>query len=340
MKRTLKDSLRWLPGAFISILLVIVIFYFVDFGEVASAIRSADYGLLGLALLLSFIWMAVRGLVWRILLRERASYVDTFLAEGEGALLNAFLPFRLGELGRAFLLGRKSGLQFAEILPTIVIERVIDVGFSALLLLASLPFVIGASDAGKIGMVAGVAVLVGLVGLYLLARDHRWALDLFHRLSGRWPAMQRFGGSFLESFFSGLDVLTDGWLFARFMFWMALNWGVAVLSYYYAILAFFPQAGMAWGMFGLGAAAFGGAVPSLPGAVGTFEAAFAGALVLLTSEQAASTALAAALMARLFNYITSGVIGGYALSAEGQTLSGVYQQLRGLRSGEKTANSE
>jgi uncharacterized protein (TIRG00374 family) len=339
MKRILKDSLRWLPGALISIVLVAVIFHYVDFEKVADAIRSADYGLLGVSLALSFLWMVVRGLVWRILLRERATYMDAFLAEGEGALLNAFLPFRLGEFGRAFLLGRKSGLQFAEILPTIVIERVIDVGFSAVLLLASLPFVIGASDAGKIGTIAGAAVLIGLVGLYLLARDHRWALDFFHRLSGRWPVLQRLGGSFLESFFRGLDVLTDGWLFARFMFWMTFNWVIAVLNYYYIILAFFPQAKMVWAMFVLGAAAFGGAVPSpIPGAVGTFEAAFGGALVLLAANQ--STALAAALMARLFNYLTSGVIGGYALSVEGQTLGSVYQQLRRLRAGEKTANDE
>jgi len=338
MKRTLKDSLRWLPGALISILLVAAIFYFVDLRRVAAAIRSADYGLLGLALALSFLWMAVRGLVWRTLLRERASYQDVFLAEGEGALLNAFLPFRLGELGRAFLLGRKSGLEFAEILPTIVIERSIDLAFSAVLLLGALPFVVGGSDAGQIGAIVGIIVLIGLAGLYFLAHDHKWALDLFHRLSARWPSLQRLGGSFLESFFSGLDVLTDGWLFARFMFWMTLNWAIAVLSYYYTILAFFPQAKMVWGMFGLGAAAFGGAVPSLPGAVGTFEGAFAGALVLLGADK--SIALAAALMARLFNYLTSGVIGGYALSAEGQTLSGVYQQLRGLRSSEKTASSE
>jgi uncharacterized protein (TIRG00374 family) len=338
MSKFLKDSLRWLPGALISLMLVAAILYFVDFGRVAAAIRAADYRQLGLALLLSFVWMAVRGAVWRVLLRERASYKDVFLAEGEGALLNAFLPFRLGELGRAFLLGRKSRLEFAEILPTIVIERVIDVGFSAVLLLAALPYVISASNAGQIGLIVGVLVAIGLVGLYLLARNHRWAIDLFHRLSGRWRALQAFGGSFLESFFSGLDVLTDGWLFARFMFWMTLNWGIAVLSYYYTILAFFPEAKMAWGMLVLGAAALGGALPALPGAVGTFEGAFGGALVLLGADQ--STALAAALMARLFNYLTSGVIGGYALSAEGQTLTGVYHQLRNLRSREETRSSE
>ena len=95
------------------------------------------------------------------------------------------------------------------------------------------------------------------------------------------------------------------------------------------ILAFFPEAQPVWGMFGLGAAAFGGAIPSLPGAVGTFEGAFGGALTLLTGDE--STALAVALTARFYNYLNSGVIGGIGLSREGQTLSGIYEQIRNFR---------
>ncbi len=85
-------------------------------------------------------------------------------------------------------------------------------------------------------------------------------------------------------------------------------------------------------MFGLGAAAFGGAIPSLPGAVGTFEGAFGGAITLLAGDQYASTALAVALTGRLYNYINSGVIGGIGLLREGQTLSGIYEQLKSFRS--------
>jgi uncharacterized membrane protein YbhN (UPF0104 family) len=174
-----------------------------------------------------------------------------------------------------------------------------------------------------------VVVLLGLVLLYVLARNNRWALDLFHRLSARWPALQRFGGSFLESFFAGLGVLTDGWLFLRFLFWMTVNWGVAIISYFLIIRAYFPQAQVVWGMFGLGAAAFGGAIPSLPGAVGTFEGAFAGAITLLTGDE--STALAVALTGRLYNYFNSLTVGGIGLLREGQTLSGIYAQLKALR---------
>lgn len=337
----MKDVKRWLPGAIISILLIAAILYFVDLRAMLDAIRHANYGLLGIALAIGFLWMAVRAVVWRTLLRNRASYADVFWTMGEGYLLNNFLPFRLGEIGRAFLLSRKSDMQFMEILPTIVIERAMDLGYSAIILLAALPFVVGAGGAGnaeRIGVIVGIIVLIGFIILYLLARYNQWALDLFHKLSGRWPTLQRIGGSFLESFFIGLGVLNDGWLFIRFLFWMTVNWGVAIVSYYLIIRAFFPQAQVVWGMFGLGAAAFGGAIPSLPGAVGTFEGAFGGAVTLLTGNE--STALAVALTGRLYNYINSGVIGGIGLLREGQTLSGIYGQLKNFRLKAGEENSE
>ena len=327
----MKDMKRWLPGAIISIVLIAAILYFVDLGAMVEAVRHANFPLLLFAFLVGFLWLLIRALVWRTLLRDRPSFSDVFWTIGEGYLLNNFLPFRLGELGRAFLLSRKTGMQFMEILPTIVIERATDLGYSAVVLLAALPYVVGAKGTERIGIIVGIVVLIGFVILYLLARYNQWAQDLFHRLSARWTPLQKFGGSFLESFFTGLGVLTDSWLFLRFLFWMTLNWAVAIFSYYLIIRAFFPQAQIVWGMFGLGAAAFGGAIPSLPGAVGTFEGAFGGAITLLTGDE--STALAVALTGRLYNYINSGVIGGIGLLREGQTLSGIYQQLKNIRAG-------
>ena len=328
----MKDWKRWLPGAIVSIVIIAVILSVVDLHAMANAIRRANYVLLSISIVLGFAWIAVRAQVWRTLLRDKPSYSDTFWTVGEGYLLNNFLPFRLGEIGRAFLLSRKTGMQFMEILPTIVIERAMDLGYTAVIFLAAIPFVVGSQGAERIGVIVGVIVLIGFIFLYILARSNQWALDLFHKLSARWPAVQRLGGSFLESFFAGLSVLTDGWLFVRFLFWMTLNWAMAIVSYYIVIRAFFPQTQVTWAMFGLGAAAFGGAIPSLPGAVGTLEGAFGGALFLLTHDQ--STSFAVAIFARLYNYLNSGVIGGIGLAREGETLSGVYKQLMNLRNKE------
>jgi len=325
MTKFLRNTKRWLPGALVSIVLIAAILYFVDFGQMAAAVRSAHYGLLAIALVIAFVWLAVRGVVWRTLLRERASYPDVFLTVGEGYLLNNFLPFRLGEVGRAFLLSRKTDLQFMEILPTILIERSVDLVYSAGILLAALPFVVKVPEAAEAGSIVGALVLAGLALLYLVARNRQWALQTYHNLSARWKPLQRIGGEFLEPLLEGLAVLTEGWRFARFLFWMTINWAIAILWYYLVVQAFFPQAQPVWGMLALGAAALGGAIPALPGAVGTFEGAFGGALYLLTGDQ--STALAAALTGRLNNYLSTTIVGVIGLSREGQTLSGVYRQL-------------
>ncbi|NOH01175.1 MAG: flippase-like domain-containing protein [Chloroflexi bacterium] len=330
----MKDIKRILPGAVISIVLIAAILYFVDFQTMWNSIKNANYTILAGSAVLSFVWMFIRAKVWQTLLRGKPKYMDVLFAEGEGYLLNAFLPFRLGEIGRAFLLSRKSGMSFSEILPTIVIERVVDLVYSAALLLIGLTYVTDSQGSARIGYVIGGVMIAGLVLMYVLARNRQWALDVFHRLSARWHPLQKFGGKFLESFLTGLGVLTDGWLFLRFLFWMTLNWFVAMVAYYIITLAFFPQAQFTWMFFLLGAAAFGGAIPALPGAVGTFEGAISAALTLFTGDQ--STSLAVALTARLYNYLNSGVIGGIGLMREGETLSGLYRQLMNLRSKEQT----
>ncbi len=322
---------RWLPGLIVSLVLIGAILYFVDLRAVAAAMRNANYTLLLVSLMLGVLWMFGRAKVWSSLLQDKAPYKEVFFALNEGYLLNNFLPFRLGEVGRAFLLGRKTGRPFLEIFPTVIIERVTDLAFTAAILASAVPFVVGAESAQQTAFIIGGLVVLGLVTLFFLARNAQWALDLFHKFSARWSRLQQLGGGFLESFFAGLAVLTDARVFARFLFWMSLNWALAILQYYILILAFFPQAEIVWSMFGLGAAAFGGAIPALPGAIGTLEGAFGGALTLLTGDQA--TGLAVALMARLYNYLTSVPFGAYGLSREGETLGHLYRELTNLRAG-------
>ena len=216
MSESRNNLKRILPGVLVSIVLIAIILYFVDIKTTLEALSKANYALIGIAFTLSFVWLAVRAIVWRTLLRDKPTYKDVFYTVGEGYLLNNFLPFRLGEIGRAFLLSRKSGgLTFAEIIPTIVIERVVDLIISAVVFLAALPYVVNSESSPTLGYVIGGIMLFGLVLMYILARNNQWALDLFHKLSGRFPALQKGGGNFLESFFQGLGVLTNGWLFLQ-----------------------------------------------------------------------------------------------------------------------------
>ena len=327
MKNFWKSARRWLPGVLISLAVTAFILYKFNLHNLGQALLSANYWLLLLNLGISVIWLAVRGLVWRTLLRNQATYRDVLLTLSEGYLLNNVLPFRLGEVGRVFLLGRKSNLGFMEVLSTIVIERAVDLAFSAVILLSAIPFVVGAPGTGRVAaIILGGLVVVGLVVLYVLARNRDWAMGVFNRLTARWPKLQTRGSDFLAPFFAGLTILTDGWLFIRFLLWMALDWSISIFQFYLVLMAFFPAPQPVWALFGLGAVAFGNAVPSLPGAIGTYEAALGGALALVSGDQA--TSLAFALVSHVLNYIVTGILGTYALSREGETLMGLYRQLR------------
>ncbi|HIE24453.1 MAG TPA: flippase-like domain-containing protein [Anaerolineales bacterium] len=279
--------------------------------------------------MLNILWLMVRAKVWQTLLKNIPSYKDSFITTSEGYLLNNFLPFRLGELGRAFLLSRKSSLTFTEILPTIIVERIFDLIISAAILITAVPYVAEAEGTEQIAYIIGGIVFFTMIILYFLARNQKWALNLFSKLTGSIPKLQKDGGELLKSLLNGLTVFTEGGLFLRFILLMFSNWAIAIVQYTLIITAFFPQATLIWGMFGIGAAAFGGAIPSLPGAIGTLEAAIAGSLTLLSND--ASTALAVAFVVRLFNYTFSGIVGIYGLASEGETLSGIYQQLRNFK---------
>ena len=329
MKNFFQKSKRWLPGATISIILIAVIFNAVDIPKTIAALRDANHSLLIIAAFLSASWLMVRGIVWRTLLQNRPSYRDTFITLGEGYLMNNFLPFRLGELGRAFLLSEKTELKFTKILPTIIVERIFDLIISAAIFITAVSFVAEAKGTEQSAYIIGGIVLLAIIILYFLAHNQEWALNFFTKITARIPKVQELGGGLLKSLLAGLSVFTDGALFLRFIFWMLFNWSIAIIQFTLVITAFFPQATVIWGMFGLGAAAFGGAIPSLPGAIGTLEAAIGGALNLLSNDM--STALAVALIGRLYNYTFSGIVGIYGFNTEGETLSGIYRKLMDFR---------
>jgi len=328
MKEPKKNWRRIIPGLLISVLSLIAILYLVDLDRMIDALRLADYRFVALMFLTTLLWLLVRTVVWRTLLQEGATYKQVFLTVNEGYLLNNVLPFRLGEVGRAFLLGRKAGLEFMQVFSTILIERALDVAFSAGLLLSTLSFVVGTAWASQAAVAAGSLVLAGLGVLYLLARYRDWTQTQVERIAHRWTFLQGLLRTQVPAFFAGLAALTDGKRFLRVIFWVAVNWFIAVVQFYVILLAFFPQPRLLWAAFSLGVVTLGIAAPSSPGAVGVLELAMVGALSVFGLDP--SVALAAALTAHLANYLITGVIGVYALAQDGLTLTGVYKNVQDI----------
>ncbi len=324
-----QDWRRLAPGLIISVLSLAVLLYFINLRDFARALQVADYRFVLGSIVCSILWMMVRAKAWRTLLQEQATYSQVFFTMSEGYLLNNILPFRLGEVGRCFLMGKKANLGFWQVFSSILIERALDMTIAVALLLSTLPFVVGANWARQASILVGGVVLFGLGMLYLLARYRVWALALFNRLGVRWPILIRMGGRMIPAFLSGLAVLTDAGRFMRAVFWMVLNWLLAIAQYAVLMRAFFPNAQLLWAAFGLGVLALGIAAPSSPGAVGLLEASLVGALSLFGLDP--SVSLAFAITAHIIGYLLYGITGAYGLARDGESLGSLYQSLRQLR---------
>lgn len=321
-----RDWKRIIPGLIISLASLIAVLVIIDIERFIQALRLADYRLVVLVFGLTLCWLLVRGVVWRTLLQGKASLPQTFWTVNQGYLLNNLLPFRLGEISRAFLLGKKAGLEFWQVFSTILIERALDVAFAAALLLAAMPSAFGTKWARQAAVGAGGFILLVLLALYLLAHFRQQAMKIFERLTARWNRLEKIGSRHLNAFLSGLAVLDDFKQFLKAVTWMALNWGIAVLQFYALVLAFFPTGKLVWAIFALGVLALGIAAPSSPGAIGVQELAMVAALAAFKLD--ASVALAAALTAHLTNYLVTGILGSYALFKDGETLSSLYRRVR------------
>jgi len=319
-----------LPGLVISLVALAVVFSLLDLHKFMQALQQADFRFLLVGTLVLLLWLFVRGFVWETLLQNKASYRDSFFTINEGYLLNNILPFRLGEIGRAFLMGRKAGLDFWQVIPSILIERALDLAIAAGLFLSTLPFVIGVAWARQAAIVTGVVVLAGLLTIYIMARNRQRVLSWIDRVGQRRPAVKKLTGRRAVAFFDGLVILTDGKLFLRALGWEGINWLVGILQYYLFLHAFFPHPNLLWALFALGIGALGIAAPSSPGAIGVFEAVLVGALVVFGLD--ASPATAFALSMHIISYIFTGLIGGYALYKDGESLSSLFTRLDRMKS--------
>jgi uncharacterized protein (TIRG00374 family) len=321
-----SDLRRMLPGLGISLLAVALLLTQVDAGTIIADLQKADFRYLPLIILLFLISMFSRAFGWRAILQGKISVSRAFWTINEGYFLNNLLPFRLGEIGRAFLLNRTEGLPFWEVLPTIMIERIFDVAFTAGMLLISLSFVVSEGSSQLIAYIILALVAVGFMVLFLTVRNQDTVMKWFERLAARWAWLNKFGKERLASTLEGAAALGETKLFIKVFAWFAITWGFTIALYYTMLLAYFPQAELVWATFSLGSLAMGVAIPSSPAQIGVYEWALAFPLTIVGMPQ--SLALSYAVVAHAVFFLFTTALGAIGLARDGASLSDLYKQLR------------
>ncbi len=323
-------KLQWIAGLALTGLAVFVLSRMVKWADLKNAFASVPPSVILLVFLIYVVSFGFRAMAWQVLLQRRVSFWRTFLTLGEGYLLNTILPFRLGEFGRAYLMGRRTGMGMMNVLPTIFLERAFDLAFAAALLLAALPFAL------RLEWARGAAVLVLLVifgllaGLYVAGHNRARIENWVGRMGERSGLVKGLILPQLHAVLDGFAVLTRFDLFLQAFIALGISWAIAIGRDWVILNALSPDGAPFWWAFlAISVSNLVGALPSMAASLGTFEAGATSAMVM--AGAAPEVGLAYGLIIHIVHILLTSAIGLIGLTQEGKNLGALLTEIRGIR---------
>jgi uncharacterized protein (TIRG00374 family) len=245
-----------------------------DFPALGAALRAADYWWLLPAIAVYFCGVVVRALRWATLLApvRRLTWRQLFPAVAVGYMANNVLPFRTGEVVRAYAVSRQFGVSKTATLATIVLERLLD-GMTMLAFILVAASAVALNSALRHVAIVAAAIFVPAFGLLVLsARSGRvvrfvyWIVRLVPR-----GVRQRAERS-VESGFQGVAVFRSSAALGRVAGLSVLAWLAEAAMYAAVARAFGLELSAAIVLLTTAVANLATLIPSSPGYLGPFEA--------------------------------------------------------------------
>lgn len=340
MESSPKDRRQLWIGTAVSLLCLIAIFLFIDPRDIIDAFRHANYAYLGLTGLGVLLFMLIRAIRWRFMMGNQVRYGQVFHVQNIGYMLNMYLPFRLGDVARAVLMGSVPPLTISQSISTMVVERVLDMMF----IVALLPFTLAYAptlppEFQRAALITGVLAVIAIVVLIVAANQRPFFRRLATLILNRIPRLNTDTWvRRVDDVLKGLDSLTrlkDGVILLTLS---VLVWLPIIFAYWIGMRAVGLDVTVPMAAFVVCAAALSIAAPSSPGGVGVFQAGVTAALALLGQPAAASASFAFAYHA--MNYLMLTILGLIGIAATGSTIGAVVRTTQNYMKREKSLTSD
>jgi len=282
--------------------------------DVAGHVRAAPPLPIFLAVLVATLTFPLRAIRWSLLLREpdgaalRRKAAWNGIAIGYAA--NNLLPFRAGEVLRAYAASRLAPVRMSTSIASVAVERVFDAlvvvaSFGLALLASGMPadVRIGGMALPDVARRVGILTAIMFVGATIVLTRTEATARLISRIVP-WPSLAEKLTALLRGIRDGLSALRSPTRLAAVVAWSVVIWAVNALSFQMLFPAFDMKVGYAGAVILQSAIVFGIAVPSSPGFVGVFEAAIVVGLALYGIPQDRALAYAVTYHAATFLPIT------------------------------------
>ncbi len=305
---------RLLLGLVISAICIYLGFRNVEFGNMLQALQTANYLWLLPAVALMFLSLWLRAIRWRYFMEpiKRVAAGKLFSAMMIGYMGNNVFPLRLGEIMRAYAIGKSAQVSKAASFATIIVERIIDL-LSLLAILALTIFFHTFPDriekTGWLIFAGSVGLVIFIVFLMEKTDQTLHVVDFFLRpLPARISASAR---KILRSFLEGFAV------FKRAEHYWTITWQSIVMWMFYAGIVYvtleaFSLNGayqVTWisSLVVLVMVSIGIMIPSSPGYIGTYHLLCIQAMAFF--KVPASEAAGFAVVLHVVNFIPVTLVG-------------------------------
>jgi len=318
-----KRSLAWL----FAIACLWWVFHGIDAGQLLAATRILKWRFVALAITIDILTYVLQGVRWKLLLSPvgQLSCLRATQAIYAGLFTNELVPFRFGELVRAFLVSRWLSSPFALVLSSLILERFLDAFWLALAVGLAAIFVPLPHEFIKAGYaLGGVVLLAALLFLWLVFRkpslrnEQNSASSLLTRVS-------RLASQFAR----GLrDIGSSRPLFLAALLSVAML-GCQVLALWFMMLGYRIDLPLAAGAVVLLIVRLGTAIPNAPANVGSSQ--FFSVLGLSLFGVGKTVAAGFSIIYFLALTLPLWIIGLLAISRAGFNLSTLKLELATLR---------
>ncbi len=296
MLRVLKKKQFW--GGLIGLALLAFCLKYIKVAEIRSLLTRISYTQASLAILLSFVFIFLRALRWRIMVTRQTpvSMPRSVTLYAAGQVLNIVMPVLTGQVGRLILFSRKLGLRKTFVFSTVLLEVLFD-AVSLILFMAftSLAFAFP-KQYRDVSLIVGLVTLAVLIALYIMLHYQRWLEECGRRrLARRWPGVYVTLKKSMRSFAKGMELLKSSQhMFGTILYSLASWTGhMFVIYFLYRSFGFHLPIAAAAALMIINTIVL--MIPITPGNAGTFEVAVSTSLAAFSVARTDAVLFALAL---------------------------------------------
>jgi len=331
LPETTKESWYLLPmtqprfwlGIIISVAALIWAMHGIPLAEIWHSLRHVSYVTLLPISLLTLMDLWGKGARWEVILGNVPNLrrIQCFSIISIGYLVNNLFPLRAGDFVRALLLGKKTGAGTARVLPSILIERTLDLISILLLLAGTLPSLPSLPSNLRRGVRVLATVLPSvIIAVVMLTSSSRFRYTLVGILQ-RWRFLKAKTGVVkkIESAFEGFAPLRSPWAICKALGWSFSSWLCVTMLAYAMFFPFGIRLPFSAAVLVVCMTSLGAAIPSSPGFVGVYHSLVVLALGAYFVER--GQAMSYALVLHGWQYALQSLLGGISLWAENVSYS-------------------